>query len=504
MRFVVNVEGKQDSRKEFKLSAKLVRINRRGKSEHEKSLGHIYLNTSELVSESTNRNQKWKIREKRSPADSFLLVHASISCKHVKERTTHGERCSEDSEISEMSSHSETEETGDALETFHWSLIRCQAGVTEIKTSTDFLHSSLTYPSPSSMPLDFETIMNSVTSSTPELSPNIASDKCLFDSVSPQSRSDDNNSPLNFHEKTFKKYQQNFSKTCERAKFDILNTASKLQIQGNKSTCDRSTSPKTDGNTTQGPEVSQQDMDLSALILMKQQCDDLERTLGETTSRLHYRQNALQINSLTSVPKQRAISEYCLIQDLKGDVDSALGITEELELDFRKFVEQQAASSFSSDKVKEFFIEFDVSFSKIDISVNNLQQTVVDLSSKEVMSSVSENAMHLRKRIEKIPIQSEQDQYSNFDANPSGHVEYVLSDDRNTELSAPITVIEDQSALISSKKKGHEDSARVKELEKQVERFKKLLDVEAQVSKSRKVQVGLALGCLSVADVSQS
>ncbi|EKX48548.1 hypothetical protein GUITHDRAFT_105691 [Guillardia theta CCMP2712] len=187
MRFVVNLDGEQDSKKDFKLSAKQVRVNRRGKSEVEKSLGHVYLNTSDLVSESTSRNYKWKIVGKRSPPDHFVQVHASTSASYVKEKATHG--ISEDSEISEVSSQSETEETG----------------VTEIKTSTDFLHSSLTYPSPNSMPLDFETMMNSMAASTPEPTPYSRSESYL-DSVSPQSRSDDNNSPLNIHEKTFKKY----------------------------------------------------------------------------------------------------------------------------------------------------------------------------------------------------------------------------------------------------------------------------------------------------------
>ena len=182
-----------------------MQVNRRGKSEVEKSLGHVYLNTSDLVSESTSRNHTWKILGKRSPPDHFLLVHASTSASHVNEKATHG--ISEDSEISEVSSQSETEDTGIQLKFIAPTSVLTlrQAGVTEIKTSTDFLHSSLTYPSPTSMPLDFETMMNSMAASTPELSPFSRSESYL-DSVSPQSRSDDNNTPLNIHEKTFKKY----------------------------------------------------------------------------------------------------------------------------------------------------------------------------------------------------------------------------------------------------------------------------------------------------------
>ncbi|EKX48549.1 hypothetical protein GUITHDRAFT_105692 [Guillardia theta CCMP2712] len=242
-------------------------------------------------------------------------------------------------------------------------------------------------------------------------------------------------------------------------------------------------------------------MDKDVFKLMTEQFNELEITLKQISSELLDRQIKLQKHPPMLSAKESAIIESAIVQELKVDLVSARGTARDLELELRSIVEQQSARHFSAANIAQFFKEFEVFFLAIDVIVRNLQETVLGLSSRQVLQSEPPPALGLNKtienniienkKIEKDPSPSE-DQFSNFDANPSGHVEYILSEDRKEEQRTSVTLMEETSA--SHNRPDHDvQPERIRELEKEVERLKKLLDVEAQVSKSRRDQLNDAV-----------
>ena len=238
-------------------------------------------------------------------------------------------------------------------------------------------------------------------------------------------------------------------------------------------------------------------MDKDVFKLMTEHFNDLEITLKQISSELLNRQIKLQKHHPMLSAKESAIIESAIVQELKVDLDSARGTARDLELELRNIVEQESARHFNAAKITQFFKEFEVLFLDIDMIVRSLQETVLGLSSRQVQQSEPPPALRLdktfknkiieNKKVEEDPSPSE-DQFSNFDANPSAHVEYILSEDRKEEQRTSVTLMEENSAF--HKRPDHNvQSERIRELEKEVERLKKLLDVEAQVSKSRRNQV---------------